>query len=331
MYWMSLQHIKINDTIADIFIKAYQHDRVSHAYLFVGKKGIGKTFASYQLVKFFNCVNHVLDEHQKPIDCCDQCEACHKIDHHNHPDIKTIELAKDSSSIKIDQIKTISDFLCLKPYEGRKKVVLVEQAGAMTIQAQNALLKILEEPPSNSLLILMTESVHDLVSTIVSRTQVVRFLPVDSAKIAAILEEDFGVCASRIPFLCRICEGSLGRALENNEQEYLTFREDILQECVQNPFLENIEIDKLSRQQQQHVLQVMESFYRDIMVYKLTQDQNTLINIDHSATIEKLAFSHQMDTIIEVLSLLGDLQYKLSTNANAKLVFSVLAGKLLCG
>lgn len=154
--------------------------RVPAALLFSGDSGIGKRSTALIYIQALNCLSPVNG------DACGACPSCHKIRNGNHPDLLVIE--PDGSEIKIETIRAIEGFLSMKPYEGRTKAVLIDTADAMNINASNAFLKTLEEPPADSVIILISASPDSLPDTIRSRCFQVRFAPLPAAECDAVLD-----------------------------------------------------------------------------------------------------------------------------------------------
>ena len=136
----------------EFFRSAVNRQRLAHAYLFLGPQGVGKTMLARNLAKFLNCENPLKDA-DAGIDCCDSCVSCQKINGSNHPDVRWIE-AEKTAKISIDQIRSLQREIALKGYEAKYRVFTILEAGAMTEEAANSLLKTLEEPPGYCLIIL---------------------------------------------------------------------------------------------------------------------------------------------------------------------------------
>jgi len=191
--------------------------RVSHAYLFAGPAGIGKALVARELAKALLCVREA-DE------ACDDCGQCRKVEHGNHPDVTLIgRIARTAKGerktrIVIDQVREqIQDPIALKPFEGRWKVFVVEDADRMSEGAQNCLLKTLEEPPPHSLLVLVAARLEPFLDTVVSRCQVMRFKPLAVELVAEILVSKCEIDGGAARVLARLSEGSPGRAVRDHD------------------------------------------------------------------------------------------------------------------
>lgn len=165
---MALQQVVGQDYVIRLLQKGLKNDTIAHAYCFFGPQGVGKKKVAIELAKALNC------EREKT-DACEECRSCQLIEHGNHPDVITV--LPEGAAIRITQIRQLQRSSGYKAYQGTQKVILVEHAELITVQAANSLLRFLEDPITSVVVILMVENIHLLLPTIVSRCQVVRFSP----------------------------------------------------------------------------------------------------------------------------------------------------------
>ena len=210
---MAWSRILGHDGVVARFRETLERGRMSHAYLFVGPDGVGKELFARELAKAEQCA-------RGGAEACDACAACHKVEHGNHPDVAFIRRGDGSgkrerrAQILIDQVRDeIQAPIGFKALEGRHKVFVVAEAERMTEEAENALLKTLEEPPPHSLLLLLASRREPMVGTVISRCQVVRFRPLATEHVERILVERHAMDPAEARVLARLCEGSPGRAL----------------------------------------------------------------------------------------------------------------------
>ena len=197
------------ESAINILKKTIKQNRVGSAYLFFGPDGVGKTKTAKELAKVCNC------QSIKEEDSCDICSSCYKINHDIHPDVKVIKPA--SIHFLISQIQDLQKEVYTTPFEGKKKVYILDEIDKMTKEAANAFLKTLEEPTSNVLFILITSSLEALLPTIISRCRPVKFNLIPEGIQTQIFPE-WGLEPSRFHLLAQASGGSLGRAKEYLEK-----------------------------------------------------------------------------------------------------------------
>jgi DNA polymerase-3 subunit delta' len=178
--------------------------RVPHAYIFKGPEGVGKRLFARGVAAAVNCRD------TKRLGACGVCSSCKKFRSMNHPDFLVV--SPDRGVIKIDQIRQLTKELSYPPYESAMRVVVLEDIQTMRREAANSLLKTLEEPPENNLLILTAEASQEILATLTSRCQVVPFSRLSIADTVAILVRQ-GIDREAARLLARLSEGSPGKAL----------------------------------------------------------------------------------------------------------------------
>lgn len=190
------------DRAVSRLLSAIEGGTVAHAYLFLGPRGVGKRTVAKVFASAVNCADGG----------CGRCETCLKIDHESHPDVRMIEPA--GNFIVIDQVRDeISRPAHLSPVEGAFKVFIVSEADAMTHQAANAFLKLLEEPPSRVVIILLATNLEAMLPTVISRCQPIHFQPIPIPLIKELLVTRYGLAAQQADLLARISSGVFGNAL----------------------------------------------------------------------------------------------------------------------
>jgi DNA polymerase-3 subunit delta' len=187
-------------------------DRVPHAYIFKGPEGVGKKMFARGVAAAVNCRN------DKIIGACGICSSCKKFRSMNHPDFLVV--SPDKGMIKIDQIRRLTRELSYPPYESLMRVVVLEDVQTMRREAANSLLKTLEEPPENNLLILIAEASQEILATLSSRCQVIPFSQLSLDDTATILVQQ-GIDFESARLLARLSEGSPGKALQLHKSEII--------------------------------------------------------------------------------------------------------------
>lgn len=199
-----------NDSIKGILAKSIEKGTSSHSYLFVGIPGIGKKMLAIEFAKKILCI----EKEQN-----DTCKSCIEFESNNHPDFMCIE--PDGNSIKIEQIRYLQKKIQEKPIISNKKVYIINDADVMTSEAQNCLLKTLEEPPEFATIILIGNNENAFLSTIKSRCMIFHFQPIEPEKIKQYMEENYGITNITQSHLVMF-QGSIGKAilLKDKQEEY---------------------------------------------------------------------------------------------------------------
>ena len=275
---MSFKSVKGQDAAVRLFRNSLKRNRIAGAYLFWGPPGVGKKLLAKSLAKALNCAPHHFGK--KSGGGCDECNSCVKIEKDNHPDVYWIRGEGKTDQIKIEQVRRLRSSIGLKPFEARRRVYIIEDAHLLTAEAGNALLKILEEPPENSLFILISTDKSLLLPTIQSRCQPVRFLRLNPLTVERILIESFNLEAGEAKSLARLCGGSPGRALQIKEQGYFEKRDRLI-DALKSPLtlLGDGEWRARSREELFQTLNVIIEWYRDALLLKFSLD-DYVANID---------------------------------------------------
>ena len=204
--------------IPDGLMRSVKAGRIAHAFLLSGPHGTGKRTCANYLTQTILCASP-----QAP---CGQCPACKKVLAGLHPDVHVV--GEEEKSISVDTIRALRDQLALRPFEADRHIALIPRADRMTAQAQNALLKTLEEPAGGNVFFLLTDQPGAMLPTIVSRCRRLRFSPVSVEACAEILAEK-GVEPGRARLAAACAQGAVGRALEiAGDDDYLPLREQAL-------------------------------------------------------------------------------------------------------
>ena len=202
--------------------KALATDRVAHAYLFTGPDGIGKRCTAIALAHAVLC-------QAAPQRGCTACPACVSLQAGSHPDYYFSAPLPGKQSMGIDQIRAMQRFLALRPVRGGKKVCILNEAQSLTDQAQSALLKILEEPPGDALIVLLAASGATLSLPLLSRCQHVRFAPLPVRDVERLLGQAAGLEADPASLLARYSRGSIGRALSLDPAKLIEERQRVVE------------------------------------------------------------------------------------------------------
>jgi len=204
---VSFATIQDQDVAIRLLRKTVDRDRVPAGLLLWGPAGVGKRLAAYEFVKALNC--------ESPEDgACGECLPCRKTDHGNHPDVKLIVPTDKSREIKTAEIDEVNELAALRPFEAAHRAFIFEDAERMNVSAQNHFLKTLEEPPGPSVFLLITGYPRQLLPTIRSRCQPIRFGALRPETVAAILKRDRDVPDDQADAIARLAEGQVSRAFD---------------------------------------------------------------------------------------------------------------------
>ena len=210
---MSFDKIKGQDSVIDAFRNACRNDRLAGAYIFTGPEGVGKLLFAKELAKYLFCRN-------RNEDSCGECLSCRKVETGNHPDFSILQTGKTEQQIKIKSIQELQRWLYLKPLESNKKIFVVNDAHKMNEESSNRFLKSFEEPPEDSIIILITHNPAMILPTIQSRAVIVNFKPLDEKTIEEILMGEKGLSPENASFIARLSGGSLSKAKALTERDF---------------------------------------------------------------------------------------------------------------
>ncbi len=302
---------------------AVQRGTVAHAYLFTGIPGIGKMSVARSLAKALTCSSG------SKADFCDACTSCLMINGETHPDLHIIE--PDGDFIKISQVRTMQDRLLYTHFLDRYRLVLIDRAEAMNLQSANCLLKTLEEPPENTVIILLTSFPYRIPATIRSRCQRVVFHPLPSRMIEEMLQELRGPTASDVYRLSsRLAGGSLGRALRWQESGILQQRKRLLAlvagsaHSLLNAIFDFADELGEDREALRELLDLLRMWIRDVMIAKGGGATADLLNIDCADRAMHMARTLSWPRLFQQDLLVADAQSALQGPANPKLAMEQL-------
>lgn len=318
-----------NDWAVNMLRGQIVQDRLSHAYLLTGPQGVGRRTLALRLAKAVNC-----EDAPGPGDFCDKCRACRGFDQMGHPDLHIVQREEGDRDIKVDAVRELSRMLALTPYEANYQVALLIDFERASVQAANALLKTLEEPPQRVLLLLTAESGESLPATIASRCEVLRLRPMPVEALAAGLIEQKGVGQDEAQLLARVSGGRAGYALSLNEDsEQMAQRAEWLEAftllLTQNRVERFEYAQQLSKDKEgmRGALTVWLSFWRD-MLLRGRRASAPLTNLDREAEVISMAGQLSEEAVKQGLKSMEETLESLRGNVNTRLALENLFLKL---
>src|SRR6266498_3658687 len=299
----------------EIVRQALNHGRLHHAYLFVGMEGVGKKTIALGLAKAIHCSAAAWD-------FCGMCADCARIKDGNHADVRIIEPLAGKKEISIQQIRELEKELNFRSFSGKKKIAILDPATLMNLSAQNALLKTLEEPPRDSLLILIAANGGVLLPTLRSRCLRISFGPLTRDLISGFLASRKGLAAETAEFLAAMSLGSLGAVVSIDTQELLERRREwvrLISGLRAGDYRAATDAaDALagSKEDSLRFLEWIESWFRDLLVYSVTRNQQAVVNVDMLPQIQQQSatadFERLFSRIAEAKAAIGGIQRNLN-------------------
>lgn len=319
---MKFSEFSGNERVVSYFKKAIERGSMAHAFLFSGIDGVGKATLARLICKTLLCPNRTADGP------CDSCASCHKFDSGNQPDFHSY--IPEGLYFKIEEVRGLIHQVSLKPVESRYKTFLLERADTMREEAANALLKVLEEPPGETVIFLITETSEALLPTIRSRCQHFPFQPLPAGELQKLLIE-MGHSPQEAAAQARFSHGSLGRALTLNVDQYAEMRDRVLlalESAIGKKtyfaFMDSLKGITVDRVDMPERLLVLEELFRDLLVLK-SSPETPLIHQDAKARLEPLAAAVSSSVLAEFYErLLNYREAILKINANIGLTLQAL-------
>ena len=321
---MILESIIGQDRAIRLLSRMLHSDRLAHALLFTGIDGIGRQTTAKALAMALNCANPVGES------ACGMCPSCRKVISGNHPDV--IIVKPSGVFIKIDQVRSLRKDLRFAPLERGRRVIIINDAQSMNAEASNAMLKILEEPPNDTHIILTASQTSDLLPTIVSRCQNINFRPIPVAKIADVLVAKGNLDQDTAAALAILAKGSLGRALSADANNWMAWRKELLErvgsvsaESTQELFVfaEALARDKAKLED---ALDMMTTWFRDVLMCKFPPVR--ILNGDFMEDIQGASQELSVDEILEKMEAVFAAQSAISRRANPRLALEVMMLRL---
>ena len=321
MNWGMLGH----EWAVDLLRQHVAQERMRHAYLFTGPQGVGRRTLALRLAQALNCLAP-----PAPGEQCGSCAACVRLQSMQHPDLAVVQAEQEGATLKVEQVRELQHTLALSPYEARYRVALLLRFEEAHPSAANALLKTLEEPPPQVVLLLTAESAESLLPTIVSRCEVLRLRPLAPELVDQSLQAQWGLPAERAHLLAHIAGGRPGYALRLNdnpeqmEQRQLWLR-DLFMLLPANRMERFAYARALAEQKEtlRDALLTWLSLWRDVLLCT-AEARVALTNVDWAEAVQELAAHLDLVSARAAVSALEDTLRRLERNVNARLAVETL-------
>src|SRR6185503_11770250 len=335
---MTLREIIGHRRLTALIARAIDRESLPPTLLFVGPSGVGKWAVARATAQVVNCLEPLKSTGDLAIDACGKCRSCDRIARGVHVDVFAVE-PDDKASIKIDVIRDVLSHTGFRPFEGRKRVVLIREADALEPASQNSLLKSLEEPPPGTMFILTTAVPGALLPTVRSRCMRLRFGRLTSNEVAAALMRDHDYSDKDAREAAPIADGSLGQALALIDSDLTMFRDLAIgllqhtanradtQSRVQAASALHTGGSKKERTREDVgiVLRLIASMLRDLEAINSGADRSVLANPLLTGDLESIARAYSGDRARAAFGAVDRALTALERNAGTKVVTEWLA------
>jgi len=327
-----------NEEAKDTLRHLFTSGRMPGSLLFTGEEGIGKKLFALELAKSLNCRNRV------GVEACDECSSCKRIAKSTFPPFSDADDNKErmiwsehgdvamvrpyKQIIRVKPIRELEREANFRPFEGAARVFIIEDAEYLNESSSNALLKVLEEPPPTSHLILTTTNPTALLATIRSRCQVIRFAPIAAEQVGKFLVDEKGMTDDDARLLARVSRGSLGRACATDVDDYREKR-DAMFEVLKALTVTGNRVQLLrsaenlaaarDRADYEESLSILEALIRDAWALQLGRPAETIVNSDLVSDLKEIAAELRSEKAASWLSEIEELRGTLEVNINKKI------------
>ncbi|MBQ8815922.1 MAG: DNA polymerase III subunit delta' [Lachnospiraceae bacterium] len=304
--------------------KSLQTGKISHAYIFYGEKGSGKKTLADLFARALQCESGEAEP-------CNQCISCKQAMNRNQPDIIYLQHEKPNV-ISVDEIRRqINNDIGIKPYSSERKIYIIDEAEKMNVQAQNALLKTLEEPPAYATILLLTTNLEAMLQTIRSRCVTLTIKPIADTEIQRYLMREVQIPDYKAGICAAFARGNVGRARELAvSAEFEELKEETLQlvQRLSEKSLSDLAAVAKSKAEKgsntEGFLELIQMWYRDVLMYKSTGSGQVLIFSEELPSIKKLAHQLTYEGLNRILETVEVTRTRLAGNVNAELTLEWL-------
>jgi DNA polymerase III subunit delta' len=320
---MAFHELAGNEQVRDALLRTLAQNRLPHSLVFAGPDGVGKRQFALAVAQALNCP-------VKPLHGCGECSVCARIARREHPDVEVV--APDGQFIKVAQMRDAIQKLGFQPFEGKKRVTVFDAAERMNVNAANALLKMLEEPPAHVVLILLTASPSAMLETIRSRCQMMRFTPLPTEAMERFLDAAYRRPVEDNRLLARVAQGRPGRVHGVDVSEYRARRKEVL-ELVEllgrrtrrvRLLRAAAHFGKKERAEFEEFLDLTASVLRDVLCAAIGADEEAFAHGDVRPKIVEIAAGYDAVRVSALLEGFEAVRRDLGRNVNRTLALEAL-------
>lgn len=300
--------------------------KISQAYLITGEIMQGKEFIAKVFANALLCEDR--DEEGNP---CGKCHPCLQVGSNSHPDIKIVTHEKPNS-VSVDDIRNqiVSDVV-VRPFQSKYKIYIMNEAEKMTPQAQNALLKTLEEPPEYVVILLLSTSKTSLLPTVLSRCVQLDMRPVEDKTVRKYLMKDLQIPDYKADICVAFARGNIGKARNlASSEEFDNIKNEAIRILKYIKTMDTADMIKTLKKLEEYkvniddFMDIMMIWYRDILLYKATMDAGALVFKDEGAEVRRIATESSYEGIEEVLNAVEKTKTRLKANVNFELAMELM-------
>lgn len=305
---------------------AVQADAVSHAYILNGERGSGKKLLANLFAMSLQCQDR--DENGE---ACGKCQSCKQALHGNQPDIVRVSHEK-LTTISVDDIRQqVNNDIVIKPYSSKYKIYIIPEADLMSVQAQNALLKTIEEPPEYAVIMLLTENAEVLLPTIRSRCVMMKLRNIKDQLVKKYLMEQMEIPDYKADVCVAFAQGNMGKAIMLANSDYFNEIKEEVVHLLRN--IDEMDVPELMdavkkcmtyKLEINDYLDMMAIWYRDVLIYKATKNVDRVVFSDQLRYIKARASKSSYEGIEKILEALETAKARMKANVNFELVIELL-------
>ena len=321
---MYFRDIVGHEDIIRHFRSSIEQDKISHAYIISGEVDSGKKMIANAFAATLQCEKGETEP-------CGTCKSCIKMASGNHPDIITVSHEKPGI-ISVDEVRTqVVDSIATKPYESRYKIYIIPDAQLMNPQAQNAILKTIEEPPEYGIILLLTSNLNKMLETVISRCMVLNTKPVRERDMLEYLMKKMNLTEDRAYFCLDFAQGNLGKAIKlADNSEYVQVIDSVVDVMKK---IQHLDVDELAyalehmqkfKMSINDYMDLMMMWYRDVLMLKVTGNIDKLLFKGEYSTMKKQAQVLSYKAIEDKIDAIAKAKTRLDVNANFDITMELL-------